>query len=116
MPRFPTIRVIGSQDMSTTLPASGLTLSLTAIPRSPLSVPKSVPACLERPALLAAPPRPVAGGELVAVVAPLGLLVDRLVGDPAQLADHRPIGSDDGRGDPAARRHVHERHELVGEP
>ena len=31
MPRLPTILVIGSQDMSTILPASGWTLSLTAI-------------------------------------------------------------------------------------
>src|ERR671935_1877444 len=39
MPRFPTILVIGSQAMSTSLPASGFTLSRTAI-SSPLFDPQ----------------------------------------------------------------------------
>src|SRR4051794_18812160 len=99
MPRLPTIRVIGSQAMSTSLPASGLISSRVAM----LS------------ALLVAPPRGVAGGELVAVVPPLRLLVDRAVRDAAQLADGRAVDAGDERRDRAARRLVHERHELVGE-
>src|SRR3954469_21586238 len=99
MPRFPTIRVIGSQAMSTSLPASGLISSRVAM----LS------------ALLVAPARGVAGGELVAVVPPLRLLVDRLVRDAPQPADRRAVDAGDERRDAAARRLVHERHELVGE-
>src|SRR4051812_22948762 len=99
MPRLPTILVIGSQDMSTSLPASGLTRSRTAI-RALLSVP---------------PPGLVARGELVAVVAPGRLLVDRRVRDPAQLADHAPVAAGEHRGHAGAGRLVHERHELVGE-
>src|SRR3954468_3227412 len=99
MPRLPTIRVIGSQAMSTSLPASGLISSRVAM----LS------------ALLVAPARGVAGGELVAVVPPLRLLVDRLVRDAPQAADRRAVHAGDERRDAAARRLVHERHELVGE-
>src|SRR3954447_7464439 len=99
MPRLPTIRVIGSQAMSTSLPASGLISSRVAM----LS------------ALLVAPARGVAGGELVAVVPPLRLLVDRLVRDAPQLADRRAVHAGDQRRHRAARRLVHERHELVGE-
>src|SRR3954454_5785238 len=99
MPRLPTIRVIGSHDMSTILPASGVTFSRTAM----------------FPRLLVAPAGAVAGGELVAVVAPARLLVDGLVRDAAQLADHRPVALDESRRDAAAGGRVHERHELVGE-
>src|SRR3954467_896478 len=99
MPRLPTIRVIGSQDMSTTLPASGVTRSRVAM-AALLSV---------------APAGLVAGGQLGLVVAPLRLLVHRAVGDRAQLADHRAIAAGDRRRQPAAGRRVHERHELVGE-
>src|SRR4051812_36852349 len=99
MPRLPTIRVIGSQAMSTSLPASGLISSRVAM----LS------------ALLVAPPRGVAGGELVAVVPPLRLLVDRPVRDAAQAAHRRAVDAGDEGRDRAARRLVHERHELVGE-
>src|SRR3954452_1221144 len=98
MPRLPTIRVIGSQDMSTSLPASGFISWRVAIS-----------------SLLVAPPGGVAGGELVAVVPPLRLLVDRAVRDAAQLADGRAVDAGDERRDRAARRLVHERHELVGE-
>src|SRR3982750_3664576 len=99
MPRLPTILVIGSQDMSTMLGASGWSLSRVAMVI----------------ALLVAPARLVAGRQLAAVVAPARLLVDRRVRDAAQLADQRPVGGGDGRREPAAGRRVHERHELVGE-
>src|SRR5215208_6209689 len=98
MPRLPTILVIGSQDMSTTLPASGVTLSRVAIAD-----------------LLVPPPGLVARGELAVVVAPLGLLVHRLVGHAAQLADRPPVDADRAGRDAASGRRVHERHELVGE-
>src|SRR3954462_15621109 len=98
MPRLPTILVIGSQDMSTMLGASGWTLSRVAM---------VIP-------LLVAPARLVAGGQLVAVVAPARLLVDRRVRDAAQLADPAPGSGGDRRREPPARAGVHERHELVG--
>src|SRR3954454_5107253 len=99
MPRLPTIRVIGSQAISTSFPASGSILSRTAI-----VYPSSV-----------APARLVAGGELGLVLAPLRLLVHRPVGDRAELADDRAIGPTQGRRHATARRCIHERHELVGE-
>src|SRR6476620_10825767 len=101
MPRLPTILVIGSQDMSTTWPASGSMRSRVAMISSPLA------SC--------APARGVARGELLALVAPLGLLVDRLVRDPAQPADHGSVDPADRRGQRPARRLVHEGHELVRE-
>src|SRR3954454_12930301 len=101
MPRLPTILVIGSQDMSTTWPASGWMRSRVAMISSPLA------SC--------APARCVARGQLLARVTPLGLLVDRLVGDPAQPADDGPVDPGDRGRDRAAGRLVHERHELVGE-
>src|SRR3954466_10349628 len=99
MPRFPTILVIGSQDMSTTLPASGVTRSRVAI---------AVPS-------LVAPAGLVAGGQLGLVVPPLRFLVDGLVRDRPQLADHRAVAGRDRRRQAAAGGRVHERHELVGE-
>src|SRR3954469_3139221 len=100
MPRLPTILVIGSQDMSTTLPASG-------VPRSRVAM----------AALLSVSPAGlVAGAQLRLVVPPLRFLVDGLVGDRPQLADHRAVAAGDGGGQAAAGRRVHERHELVREP
>src|SRR3954451_13785747 len=104
MPRFPTILVIGSQDMSTTFPASGCTRSLTAISVSP-----------PRVGHLVAPARRVAGGQLWPVVPPLRFLVDGLVRDPAELPDHGAVEPLDRGGQTATRRRIHERHELVGE-
>src|ERR671922_186172 len=98
MPRLPTILVIGSQDMSTTVPASGVTRSRTAIAGSSL-----VP-----------PPGLVARGELVAVVPPGRLLADRAVREAAEPADHRPVGARHRGRHRTAGRLVHERHELVG--
>src|SRR5947208_13607599 len=102
MPRFPTILLIGSQFISTMFAGCSST-------RSPGSTRVAM-----APSLLL-PPRPVAGRELGALVAPLGLLVDGVVGDAAQLADNGAVGAARGRGDLAAGRLVHEGHELVGE-
>src|SRR6202000_2336100 len=94
MPRLPTIRVIGSQFISTTL---GSCVVVMADP-SPSS-----------PGLL------VAGQQFGALLAPLGLLVRGSVGEPAQGPDHGPVHAA-GRGrDLRSRRLVHERHELVRE-
>src|SRR3954452_9406929 len=99
MPRFPTIRVIGSHDMSTMLPASGLISSRTAIVFSSLR----------------AVARLVAGRELTLVVPPFRFLVGGLVREAAQLADHWAVDAGHQRRCARARRLVHERHELVGE-
>src|SRR5919112_2419624 len=96
MPRLPTMRVIGSQAISTR--------------------PSPVPA---RSVVVIVPPLPVgtvAGGQLSAGLAPLRLLVHRLGGDVTQGADDRAVHAA-GRGRHlAAGRLVHERHELVREP
>src|SRR5215216_1874546 len=90
------MRVIGSQAISTR--------------------PSPLPA---RSVVVIVPPLPVravAGGQLATGLAPLGLLVDRLGGDVAQAADHRPVHAAGRRRHLAAGRLVHERHELVREP
>src|SRR5258705_11421184 len=56
------------------------------------------------------------GGELGALVAPAWFLVDSALGDAAQTADHGPVQTRRGARELAARRLVHERHELVREP
>src|SRR6202012_5738599 len=94
MPRLPTIRVIGSHDISTTL---GSSVVVIAVP-----LPSS-------PGLL------VAGQQFGALLAPLGLLVRGLGGEPAQGPDDGPVHAAGGGGHLGARRLVHERHELVGE-
>src|SRR6201995_5206309 len=94
MPRLPTIRVIGSQFISTTL---GSCVVVMADP-SPSS-----------PGLL------VAGQQLGTLRAPLGLLVRGLGGESAQGPDHGPVHAA-GRGrDLRSRWLVHEGHELVRE-
>src|SRR5215207_9927760 len=100
MPRLPTILVIGSQDMSTSLPASGVTRSRVAMSALPS---------------LVSPAGLVARGELRAAVSPDRLLDDRRVRDAAQPAHHGAVDRRDARGDTAAGRCVHEGHELVGE-
>src|ERR1700722_2508969 len=61
------------------------------------------------------PIRIVTGLIFASVIAPLGLFVERAVGDLAETADQSPIGLDENGRDAAARRLVHERHELVRE-
>src|SRR5690349_11427140 len=91
MPRLPTIRVIGSQAISTS------------------SVFTAVMAYLSSPG----PGR--AGGELLARPAPARLLVEGLGGDVAQPLDGPAVRADHLGGQLAAGRLVHERHELVRE-
>src|SRR5215469_16798696 len=100
MPRLPTIRVIGSQDISTRPASSAVVIAfpfrwVSGTPRSP--------------ALL------VAGQQLVALLAPLRLLVGGLRREAAERPDDRPVEGAGGGRDPRPGRLVHERHELVGE-
>src|SRR6185312_7780706 len=94
MPRLPTMRVIGSQYISTSLP----------------------PAVVEDVAMeSSSPARVVTGGQRGAAMPPLGLFVDRVQRHRAQLTDERSVDTDGARRDLGARRLVHERHEHVGE-
>src|SRR5215468_11515543 len=96
MPRLPTIRVTGSQFISTSLPGAEVAVAMASPPiNSPL--------------------RLVAGRELAAGSTPLRFLVERVDGPSAQRADHRAVEAARRRRDAAAGRLVHERHELVGE-
>src|ERR1700679_2565394 len=112
MPRLPTIRVIGSQAISTNWPGSrfawdgsGMIVVIGGCSLS--SAEKSCPAL---------PGAVCARREFVALVSPARFLVERAVGDAAQAAYHRAVQSRCGSGNLAARRLVHKRHELVREP
>src|SRR6476646_2862478 len=103
MPQLPTIRVIGSHAISTRLPscsAPGPLPSLTCVAIRSVSSPIG----------------PVAGVDVTPRMAPLRFLVDGALGDAPQRTEHRAGKSAGAGGHPAARRLVHERHELVGEP
>src|SRR5215470_12313985 len=104
MPRLPTMRVIGSQFISTSLrlPVVVACLGVVAVAMSAL-----LPVAVGRGV--------VAGGQLMAAVTPLRLLVDGGVGHGPQVANHLAVPADQGRRQNAAGRLVHERHELVGE-
>src|SRR5436309_15974445 len=115
MPRLPTIRVIGSQAMSTSLPASGLIFSVTAISisfchartsgclfchagRVGVSLVTPRRAGVSHPRDDLAPPAGlVPSRKLGPVVTPLGFLVHGLVGDPAHTANERAVGPDERR-------------------
>src|SRR5262249_8309948 len=56
-----------------------------------------------------------AGEELIAFLAPLGLLVGGLGGEPAESADDGAVHAARGRRDLGPRWLVHERHELARE-
>src|SRR5689334_15887332 len=95
MPRLPTIRVIGSHAISTTSPDFLVVVVMSvAFPSPGLGV---------------------AGEQRVALLAPPRLLVDRVHRDAAQPPDDRAVHRAGARRDLAARRLVHERHELVRE-
>src|SRR5437763_833628 len=105
MPRLPTIRVIGSQDISTSFRdsagasrAGAVTVAMGSL-LSGLRVSRGV----------------VSGGQVVAPVAPLRLLVGRGVGVAAQGPDNAAVDRDRIGGNGGAGGLVHEGHELVGE-
>src|SRR3974377_2447115 len=114
MPRLPTILVIGSQAMSTSWPGSRLAVvgsgTIVVIGFSPFEMEIGIP----RPTRYS-PGSAGSGGELVARVAPARLLVDGALRDTPQVADHGPVQTHRGARQLAARRLVHERHELVRE-
>src|SRR5438105_14426232 len=100
MPRLPTIRVIGSQFISTSLRslrgaegiASAMTLSLSSL----LGL------------VTAFQPR--------SRVPPSRLLVQPALRDAAERSDGLAVDLHRVRGEPRSGRRVHERHELLGEP
>src|SRR5579864_2160897 len=99
MPRLPTIRVIGSQAISTTPVSSAVVMALSTFPGG-----RKLPPSRWSPGLH------VAGEKLVALLTPLGLLVGRSRGEPAEGADDGAVHRARGRGDLGARWLVHERH------
>src|ERR1700730_11985708 len=122
MPRLPTMRVIGSHAISTTLvPGSPEPLppprrSVMVMPMPPRSSPSIVlrrGPCFRR---YASPRRLVTRAQLTAGRPPLRFLLDRLGCDGTQLADQWPVDHPGETGrDQAAGWLVHERHELGGE-
>src|SRR6202521_414559 len=94
MPRLPTIRVMGSQAISTR-PLASLVGVLVAIALPPVAL--------------------VAGQELLARRTPLGFLVQRVRGDLPQPPDHPAIDAAGHGADSRAGWLVHEGHELVRE-
>src|SRR5262249_56189988 len=95
-------RVIGSQAISTKPVSSAVVMALPYFPSGPGHRPRAwSPGLLE------------AREELVALLAPLGLLIGGLRGEAAESADHGAVHRAGGRGDLRSRRLVHERPELV---
>src|ERR1022692_4010153 len=109
MPRLPTILVIGSQAISTTPESSTVVIAFPS-----RWYPRSSPAGIRGRSL--SPALHVTGQELVALLAPLRLLVRGLRGEPAERPDHRSVQGARGRRHSRPRGLVHERHELVREP
>src|SRR3954464_3952247 len=104
MPRLPTIRVMGSHDISTSR-------------RSRPAVSRAfwVMVAIRHPFLLGIGARLVAGLKPWSRMPPLRLFVDGAVSETAKRTNRLPVHRDHIRGDLGARRLVHERHELVGE-
>src|SRR5262245_54504075 len=106
MPRLPTIRVIGSQDISTSF-------------RSPLGASRFGWVAVAIGSLLPGAGSVgrgmVTGGQLGSALPPLRLPVERRVGEAAEPPDQLAVHPDEARGEDAAGGLVHEGHELVGE-
>src|ERR1700722_5309218 len=94
MPKLPTIRVMGSQAIST---------------RPSLSSVKFLVAIVLPPNFL------VAGRQLTARCAPLRLVIERVGGDLAQTPDGPAVQAAGQGRDTGTGRFIHERHEFVGE-
>src|ERR1700722_4010493 len=109
MPRLPTIRVIGSQAISTSWPGSrfawdGSGMIVVIGVCSLISAEKSFPAL---------PGAVCACCGMVGLGPPARFLVRREVAVAAQAPYRRAVQARCGRGHFAARLFVHERHELV---
>src|SRR4029450_1418246 len=101
MPRLPTILVIGSHAISTgSSPPAAAAVSSVAVMASSSPLPLG----------------PVTSGQLAARLPPFGLRIDGVERDTAQRPDNGPVQDRRAGRDLAARRLVHERHELVREP
>src|SRR5438132_6066358 len=101
MPRLPTMRVIGSQFISTRfrfLVGTSFTGAVVVLIRSLLSVGSGV----------------IAGGEFGARMPPFRFLVHSRLGKGAKRTNGPPVGTDHPGRNPGARWFIHERHELVG--
>src|SRR6185437_1134727 len=110
MPRLPTILVIGSQAISTR-PVS------LAVVIARASHAQGAAACSRwRRRRSVSPGLRVARQQVIALLAPLRLLVRGPGGEAAQSADHRAVQGAGGGRHLGPRRLVHEWHELVGEP
>src|SRR5262249_60652594 len=102
MPRLPTIRVIGSQAISTKPVSSAVVMALPYFPSGPGHRPRAwSPGLLE------------AREELVALLAPLGLLIGGLRGEAAGGGDQVAVHCAGGRGGLSHRRAGHSRHARV---
>src|SRR5450755_588993 len=117
MPRLPTIRVIGSQDISLTMIfcCEGVSIAISCSPHSASAAHEIKVTATLFP--LPSPPLRVAAGQGPAPAPPFGLdVVLGLDVALAEIAHHRPVGvfRDPGRP-PAPLVLVHERHELVRE-
>src|SRR5271165_1232118 len=121
MPRLPTIRVIGSQDISLMSDSCAVViadpfpsewarrpaLSRTASPCSASPCQSSGPRPCQPPGPCRSPGLLVAGQELGALLAPLRLLIRGLGREAAQGADDRPVHAARGGGNLRSRRLVH---------
>src|SRR5580700_7634478 len=107
MPRLPTMRVMGSQFISTRL--RFFSSSSEMVSGNVAMAWSSLKWLLGGGAFWT-----VASCQFRTPVAPLRFLVDGRVGDAAKCPDHAPIASYERGGEHASRRLVHEWHELIG--
>src|SRR5271163_1335171 len=116
MPRLPTMRVIGSQFISTRLlflPGASFVGAVMVLIRSLLWIlGGSLNGCMNE---FLVRPWMVSGGEFSPRMTPLGFLVDRGLRHGTQSADRAAIGTDGCARDFRAGRLIHEGHELVRE-
>src|SRR5947209_11377327 len=111
MPRLPTIRVIGSHDISTSF-LDSVGVSVRGAVRVVMVF--SFPGAVGLPAAVIGGGT-VSGGQLGTRVAPPRLLVDGAVGEGAQGADGPAVDADGHGRQGGPGRLVHEGHELVRE-
>src|SRR5258708_11604191 len=115
IPRLPTMRVMGSQFMSTRLrffsSSSGMVSGNVAMAFVLFRIVRRLfSKWLEGVRAF----WPIPSGKLWAIVAPLGFLVDGRVGNAAQCTNHAAVTADERGGEHTSGRLVHERHELIG--
>src|SRR5215475_13981510 len=103
MPREPTMRVIGSQFISTRPSVLGSTVLTGFAVAAILLLSCSVSSWA------------VAGGESRPRMPPLRFFVGRMISDAAQRPDHPAVEADGARRERRARRFIHKRHEFVRE-